>query len=526
MAEAQERLHADLDIVREYAVSRGVTYETLQNFHIGYVPADPETGTAEHLAIPYTVNHRIVGIRGRSIDGRKGALKNSWMVPFNLDCLDTTSAQCAVLVEGETDALLTSQILQSHDRDIPVFGTPGVYFEDDWQRHFQQFRRIILVPQADRASQTLIRDALQVLGPRALSIAQLRWQPKQWGKDIADFVIQNGDEALLEALALPAPQRITPRLLNGPALLEATQDPVEWVIPELLERGTKTLLVGQPKSTKTFVALQLASSTVNQTPLLGIQPWTPSQPGQRALLIEEEGSLHRLGQRVRTLEGAAPSPNLYFMHRQRIRVDDTGALANLKHDIATIKPDLLVIDPYAEIHNQDENTVQGTQVVLDALNQLLDTHPDMALVIVHHAGKAIEGPRGSSALFGAVDTLIEVLFDQATQEMRLRIKGRELPPGFDEDLRFLFDGDTARHRPYVPEAHPTAGPDSLTSTATNIIDLIFKNPAGLTIQAISEHLAEPLSTVRTTCAHLTKTGLIRRDGTGRRGSPLKYQPIQ
>ena len=517
LVEAQARISPELDIVQHYCNSRGLEYATLVAVGAGYVPEDDEQ--EECLLLPYYLSGKVVGLRARAFDGRKTAAKNSWLTLYNLQTLDEVADEgpAVVLVEGETDCLVVQQVLRNHNIDhVPVLGTPGVRFEVEWARLLQGFEYVYVVPQADRAARKLVQDVVQCVGDERVKVVSLPWGARQWGKDVADFVLQNGPGKLLRALALPTTRVAIPRILSGPQLIHyATAEP-QWIVPNLIERGTKLLLVGQPKTYKTWLALQLAHAVTSQTAFLGIPDWTPTEKNLRTLLIEEEGAFHRLSERVLLVTKGQVAAESFFMHRQAIRVDDDTCLMKLCDDVAEVRPDLIIFDPYAEIHNQDENQVQGTQRVVQALNHILHVQPQAAILLIHHTPKYGTGARGSTALFAAVDTQIEVLSRDTYLE--LRITGRDLLPGVDEGLRLVFDPALGRHK-VVDEC------DILTSrrqlATDDIIGYVSQHP-GAVVDDIALDLSASTSTVRSHAQTLVAQGHLRTRGSGKRGDPLRY----
>lgn len=528
---AQALINPDLEIVVEYCKSRGISYETLKSFGAGYINESDEQD--ECIVLPYYLDGKVVGIRGRTIDGRKGATKNSWLTLFNMQILDTKpSALAAVIVEGETDCLLLSQILKDNDLDIPVFGTPGVRFESEWYRHLQGYELIYYIQQADRASAALLQDIRLSVPKSKLRLPRLPWRVKQWGKDLADFVAQNDESILIQTIALPTPGTYTraPRLVTAGQLIEMSKKEPEWVIPGLIERGTKTLLVGPPKAYKTWVALQLMWSVVSCKPFMGVGEWTPRTVGMKTLLIEEEGSVHRIAERVSCIVGTSiddpGTDRMIVMHRQGVRLDDPDSLELLKEDVRIISPDILLIDPFQDIHNQDENSVQGTKLVLNNVDSILWQKPEVAVVILHHTPKQGSGARGSSALFASVDTLIEVQQRGASSDgfpiMGLKIQGRDLPAGYGEGMVFEFVPSEGRHI----VSHDAGEKSTIEVGKVNyerIADFIAKAGEPVAAATVTGVLGISLSSCK---AHLTKmvdTGVVRKIGTGKRGSPVMYE---
>lgn len=523
--QAQERLHPDLDIIREYMASRMLEFETLKGAGAGYIPE--AEGQEECIVLPYYLGGKIVGVRGRTIDGRKGGIKNSYYCLYNLDSIDTAGVRTVIIVEGETDTLYLQQELRRQGIGIPVVGTPGVHFKREWKRHLQQFTRIIAVPQADEAAQTFITD-LRTTFTTKLEIGSIPWKPKQHGKDIVDFCSTGDIGDIIKIMGLGTDDYTPlPRLIEPAHLLEIAKEEVPWVVPNLIERGTKSLIVGEPKTFKTWIALQLMLSVTNCTPFLGYEDWSPIVQG-KVLLVEEEGSLHRLGQRVSSIFSGFDPSRFWVVHRQGVRLDDDDSFAQLKMDCLMVRPDLIILDPYASLHLQDENTVQGTMRVLGPVNELLRALPSCAVVIVHHTPKGGKGARGSGALLGSVDMQIEVERLE-NGNVKLNIVGRDFVDDSGGKLEFAFDGATGHHRPADPGVVITdEGRKRLISLEDKMREVLSQfqraPDRGYTISELRDALNVSEYTVRTAIRGLIDSGKLRQGGGGgRKGGVLYYQ---
>lgn len=465
---AQQALNPDLEIVREYLASRGLRYETLEHAGVGYLPGPPEA-----LIHPYIQGGTVVGIRARSFDGRKGGVSGSHATLYQLQSINGTGLRTCILCEGETDTLITRQLLNDYGYlNIPVLGTPGNSFSATWARHLQQFSRVILLAQTDNASRQLARQAKSALQDK-LEVIQPPFPAQAYGKDVSDFLRLDAKkpQELIDILGLslndiaPLPYVLTPQELYN---LGAKSIP--WLIPEIIERGTKILLVGEPKSHKTWIALQLVHSITTGSAFMGMLDWTPIETG-RALLIEEEGSSYRLGNRLAKIFGNQVA-DYYVIHRQGVSIDVEESMAKLRHEALRLKPDLIIFDPYASFHTQDENQSRGTKLIMDGINSLLRALPNAAVVIVHHSPKGKDEARGSGALWGAADT--QILAKRTDDGTRLAIKGRDLPDEFSSGIEFLFDITTGKHRPIGLTPSQTPPVQKKTAVVRDAIEQLFK----------------------------------------------------
>jgi hypothetical protein len=419
--------------VHEYCALKGVAFSALQKAGVGYDVLQ------DSLIFPYYLGTSIVAIKLRNAAGGKYNLKGSKLSLFNLQQAVSSTSSTVVIVEGETDCLKLQEVLDKHEINIPVIATPGAVFKAEWKRHLQQFDRVICVPQADIASQKLV-DTLAGIFNSKLQIVHLPWKPLTWGKDIAEYLLQHTDEYLLKLLN--ASTTVTQRLVSINELLDHPEEEIEYVIPGLIERGTKTILLGEPKTFKTWIALQMMHSLAMGTPLMGMPEWTPEEGG-KSLLVEEEGSRQRLVQRVKSIFGDGRSESANFLHRQLVRLDDEESLEKLLKDVYEKTPDLLILDPYVNLHSQDENSAAGTQIVMDGLNKILALNSRLAIVLIHHTAKERVTPRGSTVLWGAVDMQIHVARTKASNVIEMTVKGRDVVS--ESTLPFVFTGSV--HKP-------------------------------------------------------------------------------
>ena len=527
--QAQKALRPDLEIVGEYCSSRMLRYETLKEAGCGYIPYDSVSGQEECIILPYSLNGQVVGVRGRTIDGRKGGIKNSYYCLYNLDNMDRSESKTCVIVEGETDTLFLRQTLKDAGLDIPVFGTPGVKFPREWKRHLQGYTRIIGVPQADEAARQFIETLKGEVADR-LEIVQLPWKPRQHGKDIVDYVWANqetGKEEIIHLLGITEDDyKPKKRVLSGNDFAIEAQKEVPWLIPGLLERSTKALFVGEPKTFKTWIALQLAKAITVGSPFMGVEEWVAPTLG-KVLIVEEEGALYRMSQRIVTIfSDTGIPPTLEMIHRKAVRLDDLDSLLQLKQDVLNSKPDLLILDPYASLHYQDENTVQGTMLVISAINQLLKVHPEMAIVIIHHTPKGKMGARGSGALYGAIDLQIMISrVESAENTVKFSITGRDFIDEVSNKFEFEFRPELGCH---VPKAgfeiaqNTTRKLKIADIKAQDIYKVLQSNKTPLTAEDIRSMFNLSNYTCRAALKILLDQGLIEQAGGGRRAGPLTY----
>lgn len=191
--------------------------------------------------------------------------------------------------------------------------------------------------------------------------------------------------------------------LLTPEELEQLPD-LTWLIKGILPQPCLAVLYGDPGCGKTFAALSIALSVASDDDWLG----RPSAPSS-VLYIAAEGVLglksrlaaHRnrngpIGGLIRFLPGA---PNL-------LDRDDLDALGKAL-ETANFKPGLIVVDTLARVTTGvDENNSRDMGQAVAALDSLRTTY-NATVLVLHHKTKNGGSERGSSALRGAADVMIE-----------------------------------------------------------------------------------------------------------------------
>lgn len=174
-----------------------------------------------------------------------------------------------------------------------------------------------------------------------------------------------------------------------------------WLIEGLWGEQAVGIVGGEPKSFKSFTALDMAVSVASATPCL--TRFQVASPG-RVLLFAAEDSLPMVRQR---LEGIARLRRLDFASLDVCVITEPVVRLDLERDrralletVARWRPRLLVLDPFVRLHRIDENAVAEVAPLLAYLRELQRQH-EMAVLLVHHARKGASHVRGGQALRGS-----------------------------------------------------------------------------------------------------------------------------
>jgi len=312
---------------------------------------------------------------------------------------------------------------------------------------------IVLVPDNDAPGYRYAFLVASALLPIAKSIRLLAL-PVGHTEDAFEWVAAGGDKAQLMALCkglqpvldaesivyLPPPaedvepesEEVTPEpaieLVPEESKIriepwDTIQDePVEWLIQDVLPRRGFSALFGPPGSFKSFVALDIAHSIATGTAWMGKEVSTPGA----VLYICGEGH-GGVGARIRACRlhhKTEPGAKVYVIRHQlnlRSSKEDIQqlhlAITNLVQR-EDIRFELVQVDTLARAFgggNENDSSDMGAFIAsLSKIQRLLDC----ALQIVHHVGKDItKGLRGHSSLLGALDTELELQrLDAALQD--------------------------------------------------------------------------------------------------------------
>jgi hypothetical protein len=205
----------------------------------------------------------------------------------------------------------------------------------------------------------------------------------------------------------------TPQLLNIEAWDTIKDEPVRWIIENVLPEKGFAALYGPPGSYKSFIALDIAEAVATGRQWMGNQVTNPGA----VLYIAGEGH-GGIGARIKackinhqTQDGA----EIYVIRYQlnlRSSADDFNLLMESIDNLIErtgIELRLVQIDTLARAFGGgNENDSQDMGAFIHNAGRL-QRKLDCALMVLHHSGKdATKGLRGHSSLLGAVDTQLEL----------------------------------------------------------------------------------------------------------------------
>jgi hypothetical protein len=183
------------------------------------------------------------------------------------------------------------------------------------------------------------------------------------------------------------------------------QEPINWIIEGIFSAGSLSLVVGEPGCKKTWAMIDAAVAVSQGDMWLGHPTLARS-----VLIIDEESGKRRISDRIgKTLRGHGANENtlLYYVSLAGFDYGNADDVSILEALIIQTAAGFVIIDALADIMlGRDENAVKDVQPIFHALRTVAES-TQAALVLIHHSNK-MGGYRGSSAMNGAVDLMLEV----------------------------------------------------------------------------------------------------------------------
>jgi hypothetical protein len=272
-----------------------------------------------------------------------------------------------------------------------------------------------------------------------------------------------------------------------------------WLVDQYIEDQSLCVFHGEPRSFKTFAALQLACATAVGASWLGQKV---NRQGE-SLYVGEEGAASMLAARLERLSPGVPGDAVRVLHRQGIATNDRESWAFVEAAIEGMtSPALVIFDTYSDILDGDENSAEDQREAIRLIQRLITDYHVTALVI-HHDSKNAKGRRpgsrirGSGKLWGSSDSTLS--FTRRPGRPNVRPGGRIAVETKDSDqTSFGFEWDprtfllsrvgntgTGRHSAVLAAFDGDVGPDgSLSATDIRGMTGIGRSVLGDTLKEL------------------------------------------
>lgn len=282
--------------------------------------------------------------------------------------------------------------------------------------------------------------------------------------------------------------------------LAARAEEHRWLIEGLWAAEAVGIVGGEPKCCKSFLALDMAVSVAAGTPCL--RRFAVPAPG-RVLLYAAEDAQHVVRLRLDGIAQAAgialDQLDIQVITSSSLRLDLDADQERLEETIDTLRPRLLILDPFVRLHRIDENASAEVAPLLAFLRDLQRRYA-VAVAVVHHArkgaGKARQGQalRGSSEFHAWGDS--NLYLRRIDEALSLSVEHRAAPSTTGQLLTLHADGPRLALQVLdrIPAASPRDPPNAPSTPADTILQILRAAAAPL-----------PLARLRTACHMRTAT---------------------
>jgi hypothetical protein len=271
--------------------------------------------------------------------------------------------------------------------------------------------------------------------------------------------------------------------------LTATPPDRRWLIEDLWGDEAVGIVGGEPKCGKSLLALDMAVAVASGQPCLG--RFHVRRTG-RVLLYAAEDSLPIVRQR---LEGVARHGGLdladldiWLITAPAVRLDVPEHRQRLTATVETLKPVLLVLDPFVRLHRIDENA-SAEVVPLLAFLRDLQRQFHCSVLIVHHARKGAAGVRAGQALRGSSEfhawADAGIFLRWHRDSLVLSMEHRAHPAIPDLALRLHVDGNDVA---LVIDENPQPEPElPAVPEPQRILDALGQLAQPVSVRCLREH---------------------------------------
>lgn len=316
--------------------------------------------------------------------------------------------------------------------------------------------------------------------------------------EVNDFYDQVHDESMPRERVIfrDAKYALTPRA------------PIDHIVKGVLFVKSVNVWLGKFGSKKTWSVIDLAVCVGVGKDFLGIDT-----KQMRVLIIDEESGDTRLSMRLAAAlrgEEAYEAAEISFISLAGFNLlKNPGDAKLLQLCIEEKQAGLVIIDALADIMlGGDENAVKDTQPVFAALRHIAEV-TGAAILVIHHTNKAGDY-RGSSAIPGAIDSMLEIKSDEGSDFIDFKsIKNRD-----GEPIRFSGRAHWDQDLFYMTKAEIPAKTEVLGKAQTYVMRYLEEHGASTVTAIMNSADTCTAASAKAAVYSLTSMGKLRRTNPG------------
>ena len=297
-------------------------------------------------------------------------------------------------------------------------------------------------------------------------------------------------------------------------LMDQPKRKVRWTVEGLLPAGGTSLLTAKPKVGKSTLARCLAFAVATGKKFLGRKTLQGTVLYLAPQEIESEVTAH-----FRSLGATGDEP----IHACFVITSEFG-IPRLQELIEKYKPVLVVMDQLLHfLHLRDESKYAEVTKALQPIEALARKSDPVHIQMTYHAGKsdkadAGDNPLGSTAFFGAVDTLLALKrLPNGSRTLESRQRYKDVHGNLPETM-LQFDAVTGA----ISLGVARDGYE-IQRIAEEILNGLRRNSGkSFREEEILSHVEGGQAYKRKALRELYADGKIMRTGKGARGDPYRY----
>jgi 5S rRNA maturation endonuclease (ribonuclease M5) len=363
---------------------------------------DPIIAEYDYVSEDGALLFQVVRLEPKSFRQRRPKPDGGWewslngvrRVPFRLPRVIEAArkGEGIFVVEGEKDVLALERLGQ-----VATCNPGGV---GKWRAEYAEALRgaqVVVVADRDDAGREHARQVAEALEGVAADVEVV--EPAS-GKDVSDHLAAGKSLGELVPFEEETPTgegevRVEGlRRLDVGRMVRETPPPIPWRVEPLVADGHLTMLYAVPGEGKSLLAAALAAATAHGEEIAGLA----CRRG-RSLYIDAENGEGEIHRRIKTLGLPADGVAMYEANGFDLRRGVEG----LERLVQAEQADLLILDSLRSLApGLEENDPAQVSSALDPLRHLAH-RTGVAVLVIHHANKAGQDYRGTSAILASVD---------------------------------------------------------------------------------------------------------------------------
>jgi hypothetical protein len=247
----------------------------------------------------------------------------------------------------------------------------------------------------------------------------------------------------------------------------------------------------------------------------------------RVLLFAAEDALHVVRQRLEGICLAVDIPivelDVQVITAPSIRLDLEGDRRRLEATVDSLRPKLLILDPFVRLHRVDENVSAEVAPLLAYLRDLQRRY-EVAVVVVHHARKGAAHARAGQALRGSSEFHAwgdsNLYLRRLGDDLTLSVEHRAAPSLTPLPVGLAIDQAAVSLEVRAPSATSPGASASRTSSLTDVIEeALASTPEPMPLSALRQRCRARTKAVCDALALLTKERRVIKEAGGYRLAP-------